>query len=119
MNDSILITVKKLIGLAEDDASFDEDLLVHINSVLLVLTQLGIGVSTGFDLQDDSASWEDLLGPDCDPEVFRSVKSYITLKVRKIFDPPQNGTVMQAIDSAINELEWRLNVQVDPKTDTN
>lgn len=119
MSDSILITVKKLIGLAEEDTSFDEDLLIHINSVVLVLTQLGICVSSSFDLQDASSTWEDLLGSDCDPEVFRSVKSYITLKVRKIFDPPQNGTVMQAIDAAINELEWRLNVQVDPKIEAN
>lgn len=115
MTDSILTTVKKLIGLAETDTSFDEDLLVHINTVLLVLTQLGVSVSSNFDLQDGSTSWDDLLGSDCDPEVFRAVKSYVTLKVRKVFDPPQNTTVMQAIDSAISELEWRLNVQVDPK----
>ena len=115
MESSILTTVKKLIGLAEEDESFDQDLLVHINSALLFLNQIGITVKDDFELEDSSATWTDLLGSDCDPYAFRAVKTYIVLKVRKVFDPPQNGTVMEALNSEIFTLEWRLNVQVDPK----
>lgn len=117
MNESILISVKKLIGLSEDDTSFDTDLLFHINTVCMVLSQLGITISSDASLVEEDSTWEELLGSDCDPEAFRAIRSYIALKVRKIFDPPQNGTVMQSIDSIINELEWRLNVQVDPIDD--
>lgn len=113
MEDSILVSIKKLIGLAPEDESFDIDLITHINSAIDVLRQLGID-SDGFYIEDSSASWSDYLPSD---KYLQQVKTYIYMKVRKWFDPPQNGTTMQALDSSIAELEWRINVTVDPDTD--
>lgn len=111
MEDSILVSIKKLIGLAPEDESFDIDLITHINSAIDVLTQLGID-SEGFYVEDATASWSDYLPSDT---YLQKVKTYIYMKVRKWFDPPQNGTTMQALDSSIAELEWRINVTVDPE----
>ena len=113
MEESILVSIKKLIGLAPEDESFDIDLITHINSAIDVLKQLGID-SNGFYVEDDSASWSDYLPSD---KNLQTVKTYIYMKVRKWFDPPQNGTIMQALDSSIAELEWRINVTVDPDAD--
>lgn len=113
MEESILVSIKKLIGLAPEDTSFDIDLITHINSAIDVLRQLGIEVED-FYIEDDSASWGDYLPSD---KYLQKVKTYIYLKVRKWFDPPQNGTAMQALDSSIAELEWRINVTVDPDTE--
>lgn len=111
MEDSILNAIKKLIGLDSEDKSFDTDLIIHINSAFVVLHQLGVGPKDGFMITDESATWEDYL-PDMTD--LQTVKSYLYMKVRKWFDPPQNGTAMEALNSSIAELEWRLNVAVDP-----
>lgn len=113
MEESILVSIKKLIGLAPEDTSFDIDLITHINSAIDVLRQLGIETED-FYIEDDSASWGDYLPSD---KYLQQVKTYIYMKVRKWFDPPQNGTAMQALDSSIAELEWRINVTVDPDTE--
>lgn len=110
MEDSILISIKKLIGLDSDDQSFDTDVIMHINSAIDVLRQLGIPAEN-FYVEDNSATWGDYL-PSSD--LFQMVKTYIYMKVRKWFDPPQNGTAMEALNSSIAELEWRINVTVDP-----
>lgn len=110
MEDSILISIKKLIGLDSEDESFDIDLIMHINSAIDVLRQLGV-TAEGFYVEDDGATWEDYL-PSSD--LLRLVRTYIYMKVRKWFDPPQNGTTMEALNSSIAELEWRINVTVDP-----
>ena len=110
MEDSILISIKKLIGLDSEDTSFDTDLIMHINSSIDVLRQLGIP-SEGFYVEDEGATWEDYLPSS---NLFQIVKTYIYMKVRKWFDPPQNGTTMEALNSSIAELEWRINVTVDP-----
>lgn len=110
MDDSILVSIKKLIGIDSEDKSFDTDLIIHINSAIDVLRQLGIN-SENFYVEDDGATWGDYL-PSSD--LFRIVKTYIYMKVRKWFDPPQNGTAMEALNSSIAELEWRINVTVDP-----
>ena len=114
MEESILVSIKKLIGLALEDDSFDIDLITHINSAIDVLRQLGIEAE-GFYIEDDSASWSEYLPSD---KYLQQVKTYIYMKVKKWFDPPQNGTAMQALDSSIAELEWRINVTVDPDTDS-
>lgn len=110
MDESILVSIKKLIGLAPEDDSFDFDLITHINSSIDVLRQLGI--DSEVYVEDDSLTWGDYL-----PSVIylQLVKSYIYLKVRKWFDPPQNGTAMEALNSSIAEFEWRINVTVDPE----
>jgi hypothetical protein len=110
MDKSILSDIKSLLGAGNIDG-FDDDILMHINSVLLVLRQLGVGPSAGV-LIDDKTTWSDILeGQD---DLLRAVKSYVYLKVRLNFDPPTSGAVMQAMKELIAEYEWRLNVVVDP-----
>lgn len=110
MTDSILNTTKKLLGIAEENTEFDLDIILHINSVFTILTQLGVGPSKGFFITDNSATWSDFV-----PEgtMMEAVKSYMALKVRMMFDPPTSSTTMQALSNMISELEWRLNVLCD------
>lgn len=110
MDDSILISIKKLLGIGEDDEQFDPDILMHINSVFMILTQIGVGPESGFSIQDDSSKWADFVS---DINKIEAIKSYIYLKVRLLFDPPTSSSIMEAINSLISELEWRLNVIVD------
>jgi hypothetical protein len=82
---SILNSVKKVLGLDEDDTGFDTDILIHINSMFMVLNQLGIGPENGFAIEDDSAMWADFIGVD---PILNAVKTYVWLRVRMLFDPP-------------------------------
>lgn len=110
--DSILTSIKKLLGIAEDYEHFDTDIVMHINSALSVLTQLGVGTDKGFRIEDASALWSDLL---CDDPRLEFVKTYIYLKVKLGFDPPLSSAAIDAIGRQISELEWRINVSVDPE----
>lgn len=112
--DSILTSVKKMLGITEEYEHFDADIIIHINSVLSILTQLGVGPSEGFSIKDKNATWNDFLS---DLKNVESVKSYVYLKVRLIFDPPLSSSVTEAINRMISELEWRILVAVDPKED--
>ena len=109
--DSILTSIKKLLGIIEDDTSFDTDIIIHINSVFMILYQLGIG-EEGFYIEDSTATWSDYLGDQIN--LLSSVRSYIYLKVRLLFDPPSSSANIESISNLISELEWRLNVAVDP-----
>lgn len=109
--ESILTSIKKMLGIIEEYTHFDQDLIIHINSVLMILTQMGVGPSTGFSISDETATWEDFLGTDTR---FESVKSYIYLKVRLLFDPPQSSALIESTNKLISELEWRLFVAADP-----
>lgn len=109
--ESILTSIKKLLGIAEEYKHFDADLITHINSVFSILTQLGVGPSEGFSITDDSAVWTDFIQDNSKIEL---VKSYIHLKVKLLFDPPLSSAVIEAINRMISEFEWRLNVAVDP-----
>lgn len=112
MNESILRTIKKLIGLTDDYTVFDADLILHINTFLSVITDFGIG-DTDFSITGTDETWEDFLGSD---EVFfNDVKTYLTGKVRLAFDPPTSSVVMQALKEQNNELEWRLIRRADCK----
>ena len=111
--DSILASIKKLLCIEADYEQFDTDIIIYINSVLMVLIQLGIGPSTGFSISDNSAIWSDLLGDRTDLE---AVKTYVYLKVRLVFDPPQNSFLVDSIKNMITELEFRLNAQVEGGT---
>lgn len=108
--DSILTSIKKVLGIYEDDTSFDIDIIIHINSVIMILRQMGIGPNDGFSITGSYDTWEDYL-PDI--SLIESVKTYIALKVRLMFDPPASSTMVEAINRTISELEWRLNVQAD------
>lgn len=109
--ESILTSVKKMLGLSEDDGSFDMDIIMHINTVFTILTQLGVGPNEGFSISDASTTWDEYLPGDVR---LNGVKSYMYAKVRMLFDPPQNGAVAEALNRNIAELEWRMNVVVDP-----
>ena len=106
MEQSILKSTKKILGLEADYTAFDLDVLTAINSSFATLTQLGIGPAQGFVIEDDTTTWNAFLGTDLQ---LSSVKTLIYLKVRLIFDPPQTSYHMQAIKEQIAELEWRLN----------
>ena len=112
MDSSILTSIKKLLGIAKEDTSFDQDIIMHINTVFAILSQLGVGPANGFSIEDDSAIWEDYLGNATNLEL---VKSYIYMKVRSIFDPPTSSILADAMNKNISELEWRINTTVDPK----
>ena len=108
--DSILDTIKKMLGLETDYTDFDTDIIVLINSALMTLTQIGIGPSSGFTISDNSKTWVDFIG---DSESLEGVKAYVYMKVRIIFDPPTSATVLEAINRNITELEVRLNIQAE------
>lgn len=108
--ESILISIKKLLGISAEYTNFDADIIMHINSVFMVLNQLGVGPYECFKIQDDLAVWKDFLADD---EQLDAVKSYVYLKVKALFDPPINSAVIEANKQMINELEWRLNVQAE------
>lgn len=114
MEESILISIKKLLGIDASDTSFDLDIITHINSTFSILYQLGIG-SDDFTIEDNSTTWGDYLSS---YKQLNTVKTYMYCKVRKIFDPPTSGSSMESLNSLINELEWRINVAVDPKEET-
>lgn len=109
--DSILTSIKKLLGISEEYTHFDKDLIMHINSVFLVLTQLGVGPTSGFFIMDKNAIWDDFIS-DSDLEL---VKSYVYLKVKLLFDPPLSSAVIEATNRMIAEFEWRLNIAADTK----
>lgn len=111
MNDNILNSVKKMCNVAEDDPSFDQDLILYINSALMTIMQEWHGMDHAFRVEDGSETWDDMLGiVDTD---FEGVKELVGLKVRMVFDPPSNSSVMQALKEEIQNLEWRLYIWKD------
>jgi hypothetical protein len=108
--DSILISIKTMLGLDEDYDAFDTDVIVHINSAIMVLTQLGIGPEEGFTVTSKDDAWDEFIGESTNLE---AVKTYIYLKVRIVFDPPTSSFVMESMLNQIKEYEWRLNVQAE------
>ena len=112
--DSILTSIKKLLGITEEYENFDQDIIMHINSAFMILNQLGVGPKSGFSINDKSSTWNEFIPESSNLE---AVKTYVHLKVKLMFDPPLSSTVIEAIKSQINELEWRLNVSVDPPID--
>lgn len=108
--ESILTSIKKLLGIAEEYEHFDEDIIMHINSVLMILTQLGVGPSEGFRIEDETATWNDFIPDDVRLD---SVKSYMHLKVKLLFDPPLSSAAIDSMNRMISEFEWRLNVAAE------
>ena len=108
--ESILTSIKKLLGIAADYEQFDTDIIIHINSAFSTLTQLGVGPSGGFVIQDETSTWSVFTADDPKLEF---VKTYIYLKVRLVFDPPTTGSVIEAIKQNISEYEWRLMIAAD------
>lgn len=110
--DSILTSIKKLLGISKDYTQFDDDIIMHINSVFMSLTQLGVGPTEGFSIEDDSAYWEDFVDIENNLQL-HAVKTYVYLKVKLLFDPPLSSSVIEATNRQIAELEWRLNAAVE------
>jgi hypothetical protein len=107
MNESILTSIKKMLGISEEYEQFDADLIMHINSVFSILTQLGVGPTNGFMIEDKTSTWNQFIGNDAK---FVLVKSYMYLKVKLMFDPPLSSSVMESYKVQISEYEWRLNI---------
>lgn len=108
ITNSILNSTKRFIGgISENDTSFDVEIIAHINTVISTLRQMGVGPKEGYSIKDANNTWTDYLG---DSKILDSVKTYIGLKTRLIFDPPTNSAVVEAIKANIAELEWRLNI---------
>ena len=110
--ESILTSIKKLLGIAEEYEHFDTDIIMHINSAFSVLTQLGVGPEEGFRIEDASTEWSEFLYDDPRLEM---VRTYVYFKVRIVFDSATlTSAVIESINRQISELEWRINVTVDP-----
>lgn len=117
MEQSILKSTKKMLGIAPDDDSFDLDVITHINSAFSVLTDLGLGLSTGFVIEDDTTEWDEFLPDDeyLPDEIVKlnqvklsKIKTVIYLRTRLGFDPPAQSFLIEAIKEQIREAEWRL-----------
>lgn len=106
--DSILTSVKKMLGITEEDDVFDKDIIFHINSVFMILNQLGVGSISGFAVTGKDDKWTDFISEE--DKNFESVKSYMFLKVRMIFDPPTSSIQMECAKRLVEEFEWRLNI---------
>lgn len=111
--ESILTSIKKLLGIAEDYDHFDQDIIMHINTVFAILTQLGVGPATGFSIADKSTMWNEFIS---NKLYYEPVKSYVYLKVKLLFDPPLSSAVMESMNRMIGELEFRLNAAAETKT---
>ena len=112
MEDSILTSIKKLLGIAEEYEHFDSDVIMHINSVFMILNQLGVGPEKGFRIEDDSTTWSEYID---DNDYLDAVKSYIHIKVKLMFDPPQSSAVLDTMNRMAEQLEWRLNVEAEQR----
>ena len=108
--ESILTSIKKSLGIGAEYTHFDDILVFHINSVFSILTQLGVGPSKGFSISDSSAAWDDYIP---NGETLQFVKTYMSLKVKLIFDPPLVAAVLEAAKAQISELEWRIQVAAE------
>jgi hypothetical protein len=108
VTDSILESIKKVLNLAPDFTTFDQDVIMHINSVFSTLSQLGVGPELGLMIEGADETWTDFLGSD--PRL-NHIKTYTYLRVRMLFDPPATGFHTTAMEHQIKELEWRINVQ--------
>lgn len=107
---SILLSIKKLLGIPSEADAFDSDIIMHINTVLANLVQMGVGPSDGFTIEGESANWSDFVG---DTKKIEQIKSYVYLKVRMLFDPPQSSVLMDSMNKQASELEWRMYIEKD------
>lgn len=111
MDDSILDNVKAYLGIQSDDTSFDPDILMAINAIMVVLNQLGVGPENPFVVEDNSQTWSDLL----EDKPLGVIREYVNLRVKLLFDPSTNNQIMDALKEQIDQFEWRILVDVDAK----
>lgn len=109
--ESILTSIKKMIGIAEEYKHFDDDIIMNINSVFADLAQMGVGPSEGFYIYDNSATWDEFTE---DNLLLNSVKSYMHLRVKLLFDPASIGSsTLASYERQISQWEWRLNIAAE------
>lgn len=109
--DSILTSIKKMLGVDEYCEHFDPEIIMHINSALTVLNQLGVGPTSGFFITGSNETWDELIPNQKNLEF---IKSYLFMKVKLIFDPPSSSSLLDSMSRLISELEWRIQVAADP-----
>lgn len=109
--ESILTSIKTLLGIDESYTQFDDNIIMDINSVFSILTQMGVGPAKGFFITDEDQEWKDFLPGD--PPNFAMVKSFMYLKVKLLFDPPLSSAAIESINQQLKELEWRLYEEAD------
>ena len=107
-SNSILTSVKKTLGIAEEYEHFDLDIIMHINTTFMILAQIGVGPKNGFSITDKSSEWSDFI-PETD-KCYECVKTYVGLRVRIAFDPPTNSTILGCVKDTLKELEWRIKI---------
>lgn len=112
MDESILNSIKKLLGIVKEDTDFDTDIIIHINSILSVISQFGVGPAGGYSITGESERWSDFLKED---KLLNSVKTYVYLRVRLLFDPPSSSAVLESFNRTISEFEWRINLSAEDK----
>ena len=106
MNDSILNTIKKMLGgIDESETDFDDEIIVGINYAMTILHDLGFGPAEGYSISGVENTWSEYIS---EPNIYEDIKSYIHLKVKLIFDPPANSTTLKAYEGMISEMEWRI-----------
>lgn len=108
--DSILNSIKKVLGIEESYTHFDADIMMHINAVFAVLSQLGVGPASGFSIDGASQQWDEFLGND---KRIQMVKTFVALRVRLLFDPPLSSAVMEAMKQQVEELTWRIQIAAE------
>lgn len=113
--ESILDSIKQMLGIEAEDKVFDKDLLIYINGALMIINQLGVGPS-GYTIADSSNTWSEFMRARTDLEL---VKTNVYLRVRLIFDPPQNSFLVSAIQEQIKEYDWRIEINGNPATEVN
>lgn len=108
--DSILTSIKKMLGIEEEYEHFNPDILMHINSAFSILTQLGVGPDNGFMIVDKNSTWDEFIK---DEAQLNLVKSYMFIKVKLLFDPPMSTAVLECYKAQVSEYESRLNVTAE------
>ena len=108
--ESILISIKKLLGIMPDYTNFDDDIIIHINTAFAMLNQLGVGPEGGFMIVDANSRWEDYTTE----KNLNMVKTYIYLKVRLLFDPPTSSALIESFNRTLSEIVWRIFFEGDP-----
>ena len=114
VEDSILLSIKKLLGMDPIEfTQYDTDLIIHINTIIEFLNQLGVDTPEGFKINDENALWSDYLNKPEYNDIKDSIKNYIYLRVRLVFDPSTNSSLLNSINDTIKELEWRIRTYIE------
>ena len=113
IDDSILLSIKKMLGMEPEFTQFDSDIILHINAIIQVLYQVGLDITDGFTVIDQNNLWTDYIQDPRYAKITSLIKQYIFMRVRMIFDPPSSQTLAASIQESINEMQWRISQWID------